>query len=327
MINVSYAFLNELPPISHLRVKVLNASHNRIRNLWHEDLPRDIEEVDLNTNDIRNDGLLSIWPDTIKVLNLSCNPIFSLDQVDSWPSRLVSLNLSNTNLTGLFQGGFLPETLESLNISNTGVTRIHRFPKGLKEFIAIKTSLKILPEVCNNSIEKIVVSESTLMNWGIPIYWGKSLKHLDLNYNAIRDIPDRLPETLEYLNLSGNVIQQFPENCNLPKSLKMFHINSNRILKIPAWFLELKNVQFTIRNNCLIQPVLATNCLTDSCQWIGDTYIASASSIQKPWRIRQIKRLIRTINRTSFLREELLARAMHPSRATRFHDISKEWLQ
>ena len=326
MINVSYAFLNELPPMNHLRVKVLNASHNSIRNLWHDDMPRDIEDLDLNTNDIRNDGLLDVWPDTIKVLNLSYNPIFSLDQVDVWPSRLISLNISNTKLSGVFQGGFLPETLESLNISNTGISRIHRFPKGLKEFIAVKTSLRVLPEVCNDSLEKVVVSESWLMNWGIPIYWGKSLKYLDLNYNSLKDIPDGLPETLEYLNLSGNLIQQFPEKCNLPNSLKMFHANSNRILKIPAWFLEFKKMQFTIHNNCLIKPVLTTNCLTDSCQWIGNKFISSAISIQKIWRIRLLKRLIRTINRTLALKDELLANAMHPSRATRFQDISQEWL-
>jgi len=322
MINVSYSFLNELPQMGHLRTKVLNASHNNIRNLWIGEMPADVEEVDLNSNDIRTDGLLVNWPDSIQRLNLSFNPVFSLDQIDSWPNRLISLNLSNTALRGVFNSAFLPETLQSLNLSNTNISRIYRFPAGLKEFIAIKTGLRILPEVCI-SIEKLVVSESFLMNWGIPIHWGKFLKHLDLNNNLLREVPRNLPEGLEFMNLSGNSIQRIKET--FPKSLEMLHLNSNRILEIPADLLESKKLKFTIRNNCLLKPAMTTNCLTDSCQWIGNKYVISAKLIGSFWRRICLKQLIRIISRTGRLKSELLTVAMHPSRSGFFEDISKEW--
>jgi Leucine-rich repeat (LRR) protein len=323
MINISHTLLNELPTMRHLTAKILNASNNNIRNLWEEDLPRDLEELDLNTNIIHSDGLLVEWPTTIVTLNLSYNPLYSLEHVNSWPTRLISLNLSNTNLRGVFQGSYLPETLQSLNVSNTAITRIHKFPRALKEFIALRTELKILPEVCNHVIEKIVVSNSLLGNWGLPYYWGTALKYLDLNSNYLRTTPENLPEGLEFMNLSGNQIQFIRE---FPNTLKMLHLNCNRILEIPPWVLKFTALKFTIRDNCLLKPSMTLNCITDSCQWIGARYNVSANIIQRAWRKITLNQFLRTIWRVLRIREELLTVAMHPKRASQFQDISSEWL-
>ena len=319
MINISNSALSSIPQMAHLTAKILKASGNYIHNIWLDDLPHGVEEVDLESNQIRSDGLLEEWPNTILNLNLSRNPIFSLDQVDAWPSRLVSLNLSYTNITGAFQSGILPDTLEILNISSTDISRIHKFPKGLKEFVAVSTNLRILPETCNDSLEKLVATQSFLSYWGLPNYWGKSLKHLDLNTNRITLIPNNLPETLEFLNLSTNRIQQIHYDPNLPSRLAICHLGSNRILDIPKWFAN-SLTKFTIQNNCLTEVPVLANCLTASYQWNGIKHGYAAGSIQKSWRARAWRHLVRPLRRTATVNWELIGRAMHPDRVGRFED-------
>lgn len=322
MINISNTHINSIPPLGHLQTSFFNASHNFIRNIWIDDLPRGITELNLEDNDIRSDGLLGDWPNTITTLNLSRNPIYSLDQVDNWPRALRSLNLSGTQLRGVFQAGFLPDTLEILNISNTGISRIYKFPKGLKEFIAVNTDLKILPEVCNHVIEKIIVTQAAMINWGLPFYWGKALKFLDLNSNKIQKIPENLPEGIEYINLSGNRIQHFSQ---IPKSVETIMLNSNRILEIPPWFYTI-NAKFAIQNNCLIEIPVIANCLTASYQWVGAKYHRGAISFQRVWYKRKVLQIIRIFSRTARIKWELLSVAMHPSRVLVFQDVSSEWI-
>ena len=313
--------------MNHLNTNIFNVSHNNIRMLWIEDLPGGIEEIDLNSNSINTDGLLNVWPDTLLRINLAFNPFFSLEQVASWPSRLVSLNLSNTNISGILQCWNLPETLQSLNISNTNITSINRFPTALKELIACRTRIRILPEICNHEIETIIVSNSSLSNWGLPFYWGKSLKHLDLNSNLISFFPENFPGTLEFINLSQNRIQHLPKNSKFTGALKMMHLNSNRILEIPNWILEMKNLKFSIQNNCLLKRPMTINCITDSYQWIGTKYLVSAKIIGHSWRIRKIKEFLRTLYRTLKIKDELLSVAMHPKRSRQLGTLSSEWNQ
>jgi hypothetical protein len=248
-----------------------------------------------------------------------------LEQINNWPSRLVTLNLSNTNISGVLQAWNLPETLENLNISNTNITSINRFPRSLKELIACRTRLRILPEICNHEIETIVVSNSMLSNWGLPFYWGKSLKYLDLNSNLISFFPENFPGTLEFLNLSQNRIQHLPKNSKLTSALKMLHLNSNRILEIPNWILESKHLKFTIQNNCLLEPPMTTNCITASYQWIGAKYSLSARVIEHVWRARQMKQFLRILYRTAMVKYELLIVAMHPKRSRQLGTLSSEW--
>jgi hypothetical protein len=324
MINISNSSLTSLPQISHITAKNFNVSNNNIFVLWNDDLPQGIEDFNLENNDLKCDGLLVDWPNSILHLNLSGNPIYSLDYVSTFPNRLISLNLSNTCLQGVFQAGMLPDTLESLNLSNTGVKHIFKFPKNLKEFIAKATNISIIPEFCNDAIERITVSQSFLTDGGLPNYWGKSLKFLDLNCNFIETVPANLPAGLEYMNLSTNKIQHLPFFPVIPETVQMIHLNSNRIFKIPEWFHKTR-AKFTIENNCLTSSPMTINCLTDSYQWIGFKYISAARFIQEAWRKRQLKQFLRIVYRNTLVKYELIAKAMHPKRLGQFENISAEW--
>jgi Leucine-rich repeat (LRR) protein len=320
MINIANTFLQELPNLSHRPERILNASHNRIQNLWEDDFPPGIEELDLEGNDILSDGLLAEWPQTLRRLNLSYNPIWSIAQTEQWPLGLVSLNLSNTNLSDAFQAAALPDSLQFLNLSNTQITHIYKFPNSLKEFKCDRSQLRWLPEVCPNSLEVLIASRACLTDGSLPSYWGNSLKILDLNCNFIREIP-KLPPTLRILNLTYNRIQIIPD---LPRSLELLHLNLNRILVLPPW-LSARPLQFTIQKNCLTEEPMMPNCITGTHQWIGHIYNVSARQIQRKWRIRCLKAVLRTWKRMAAIKHDLIAEAMHPDRAGQYEDISPEW--
>lgn len=171
-LNISNTSLKDIPPLSEHSIKVLNVSRNYIRNLWDEDIPQGLEDLNLEMNEIRSDGLLVNWPDTLITLNLSYNPIRSFDQVEHWSHNLKTLNLSNTNLDGIFRGILLPDSLEHLDISHTSITHIHILPKSLKVLKAEKAWLRILPQSMPDSLEECLVGHNFIKNGGLPTNWG-----------------------------------------------------------------------------------------------------------------------------------------------------------
>jgi Leucine-rich repeat (LRR) protein len=309
--------LETFPHLSGFEYKKVNASSNSIQVLWDEHMPRGIEELNLDENRLGTDGLLIEWPNTIKSLSLAYNPYRLLDIVARWPTALRVLNLSNTNLMEVPTN--LPPALEVLNVSRTFIKQIGLLPEGLKELYVNSTELKFplageVPHAANNS----------LRNGGLPLSWGSSLKFLDLNYNHLTHPPRRLPNTIEYLNLSGNFINSISSEGNFPESLKVLHLGHNRIFELPAW-VSKRQIRFTIQRNLLVKPVEAVNCLTWISQWIGPGYTEAAHMIQKVWRRYRMRRRLSAWRKSCILRVELLALAMHPDRAGRYEDISSEW--
>lgn len=275
---------------------------------------------------ITTDGLLAIWPNTLKSINLSKNYFWSLDQVIDWPTSLRVLNLSGSELSVLDCSNF-PESLEELNISFTLVTTLPNFPRRLKKFVAEATKLRLLPSRCPDSLETLTFSGTRTVVTGnsLPVYWGRSLKHLDLNSNGLRQFPRLLPATLEYLNLSSNLIQAIPPVEKFPKGLKSLHLGNNRIMTVPPWFSELPKMKFTIQNNHLTEIPNFSHCIISQPQFIGEKYFVAALKFQRAWRRGRIPPPVRTWRRMAILKEELLALAMCPARAGRFEDISPEW--
>ena len=322
-LDLSDSGLITLPDLSALSIKRLNAKWNKIQILWEETMPAGIEELDLEGNTILNDGLLTDWPDSIKVLNLSRNNLYSLEAVIHWPLNLRVLNLSRTLLTILNCADF-PESLEELDISYTDIPSITSFPVNLKKLVAERTLIRSFPPRCPDSLETFIFV-GTIAKIGkkaLPNYWGKSLKHLDLNSNGLRQIPNSLPETLEYGNFSNNLIREIPR---LPLGLKLVHLGNNRILEIPPWFSDRGEMKFTIHNNSLVEIPTHRNCLLAYPQFVGERYFSAAKKIQRTWRRNKIPPPLRTWMRTKIIKYDLLALAMSPERAGKFEDISPEW--
>jgi len=325
-LDLSDSGLKSLPDLSALSVKRLDAKWNLISMLWEDTLPNHIEELNLESNLIINDGLLSEWPDTLRVINLSRNNLFSLDMVIHWPSNLRVLNLYKTFLTSI-DCSKLPETLEELDVSFTDILTISTFPPNLKKFVAEHTAIRSLPNRCPDNLEKFVLigTCTKVTKKTLPSYWGKSLKYLDLNSNGLLQIPNSLPDTLEYANFSSNSIREIPAIEKFPPNLRMLHLGNNRIMKIPPWFLQRRQMKFTIQNNSLTEIPNYTHCLYFFPQFVGEDYFLAAKKIQNCWRRKKIRPPMRTWRRTQIMKNELLALAMSPERAGRFEDISPEW--
>jgi Leucine-rich repeat (LRR) protein len=325
-LSLSDAGLKALPDLSELLIKKIDATWNYISVLWDEGLPRNLEELNLEGNLITTDGLLRDWPHSIQVLNLSRNHFWSLDQVMTWPTHLRVLNLSKTDLTRI-DCSALPDGLEELNISHTNITQISTFPPSLKTFVAEFTRIESFPKSCPDTLEKfvfILTRKPVKMNC-LPTYWGKSLKHLELNSNGLQRIPNSLPNTLEYANFSNNAIQEVPPIEKFPTGILLLHLGNNRIREVPSWFADRPKMKFTIHNNHLTVIPRLPNCLMAIQQFVGETYYRAAKKIQAAWRRQKIPPPIRTWKRMKTIKHDLLALAMCPERAGKFEDISPEW--
>jgi Leucine-rich repeat (LRR) protein len=325
-LNLSDAGLKALPDLSDLLIRKIDATWNYISVLWDQALPRNLEELNLEGNVITTDGLLTDWPHSIQVLNLSRNHFWTLEHVMTWPTNLRVLNLSKTELTRI-DCSALPDSLEELNISHTNITQISTFPPFLKTFVAEFTWINTFPKRCPDTLEKFVfvlTRKPVKMNC-LPSFWGKSLKHLELNSNGLLRIPNSLPNTLEYANFANNAIQEISPIEKFPTGILLLHLGNNRIREIPPWFADRPKMKFTIHNNCLTEIPKSPNCLMALQQFVGETYYRAAKKIQAVWRRKKIPPPIRTWKRMKTLKHDLLALAMCPERAGKFEDISPEW--
>ncbi len=88
-----------------------------------------------------------------------------------------------------------------------------------------------------------------------------TLKHLDLsNYNAFTSLPS-LPNGLEYLNCSGNLITSFP---TMPNSLRYLDCSYNQISSFPNFSSNLDSL-FIYGNLFSSIPTLPNNLKTLNC--------------------------------------------------------------
>jgi len=85
----------------------------------------------------------------------------------------------------------------------------------------------------------------------------RNLVRLDLSGNEITTLPDNfdLVDQLSELNLSGNLIEKFPRGfCTgaLSKSLKLLNLSENKIILLPNYFCNLRQlVTLNLNNNQL----------------------------------------------------------------------------
>jgi len=325
-LDLSDAGLIYLPDLSTHSIKNLNASWNHIQLLWDHNMPIGLEELNLEGNNISSDGLISLWPDSLRLINLSKNPFSSIDHVIHWPTSLRVLNLSKTNLR-FFESQFFPDSLEELDISFTEITCLKFFPVALKNFPAYATRISSLPIQCPDTLESFIVSgtRGRLKMTSLPKTWGKSLKSINLSFNGLKQIPNNLPTSLEYANFSDNFIEEIPPRKKFPQELSLLVLGRNRIRQLPHWFSELPNMKFTINNNLLIEYPTCANCLYSYDQYIGRYFTDAAKQIQGAWRRRRAHSPLRTWKRMKILKYDLLALAMCPERAGKFENISPEW--
>lgn len=323
-LNISSSSLTTFPDIYNSMYKNVDASWNQIRVLWDEELPRNIQELNLEGNSLTSDGLLPVWPNTLRKLNLANNRITDLNFVVNWSTSLRILNLSSNSIGYTLNCQNFPQSLEELDISFTEITQVVEFPPNLKVFTSISTPLQHVPSKCPETLEKFVIMHTRKLH-GIPTRWGNSLKVLELHNVRLREFPRNLPTSLTYLNLSRNFLRTFPFHEKFPPNLEFLHLGDNRIMELPSWLSQFPRLRYTIHNNLLVKIPDSSNCLIASPQLIGIKYTAAASRIQRKWRKYKMRSPFRVWYRVSRVKDELLALAMCPERAGKFEDVSPYW--
>lgn len=324
-------FFKTQPDLSNLQTTCLVLSNNMINVIHTDFLPANLTIVDFSTNYIHEDGLPSIWQDSLQQIYLQNNCILQMEN-EQWPRNLVTLQISQNPLTQCPNN--LPASLQELYMDETNITEVkqNQLPANLKSFTARRCYLNTLPKRMPNTLVKLLVNENFLASKHLPLMWGTQLKVLDLENNKLKEFPKHLPHSLEILRLSRNKLTHIPGE--LPEHLNYFTIAHNRIRRIEIQHRK-KAIQFVfLTNNELTMSLLdvqekegirwASSIIEDD-NWTTVKHINASKQIQNAWRKNKFRKIIKTWRQVHRYRDELLGAAMHPSRAGRFEDISTEW--
>jgi Leucine-rich repeat (LRR) protein len=328
-LDLSHSHMIDIPLLFSKKIRHLNLSHNRVRVLWSQNMPRDVESVNLEANELYSDGLLEDWPETIHTLNLSRNPFCRLSETMRWPLNLRSLNLSGVPVQSI---PFLPEGLEELDISFTDIEHLLTLPKTLLVLKANNSILRSVPRIMPVGIREVNLARCKLKNAAaLPSFWGLALESLCLSRNKIDMWPKALPHTIRHLNLSNNRIQQIPDT-NPFSFLKTLNLSNNRIQQIPSWISSAaassRTTLIFLSGNCLIHVDsywLTGGILSIDDQWNTVAHQASAKIIQRFWKRSKVFLRLRYLRRMNLLRIDLLTETMHPDRAGKFDELSERW--
>ncbi|XP_046398951.1 leucine-rich repeat-containing protein 57 [Ischnura elegans] len=140
--------------------------------------------------------------------------------------------------------------------SKTGVLRISQ--KRLTEFPA---PLKQLEQV----LRTLDLTDNRFSNLPVEIKNFKNLKHLTLDKNVLRTLPDSIGELtkLETLSVRDNDLVRLPQNLSLLKNLKEAHFSGNKLQDFPLVLCGLRHLDMLdLSRNSITKvpddPVLST---------------------------------------------------------------------
>lgn len=178
---------------------------------------------------------VSSLPPTLRFFNASgCNVTIPGSALQSLPPSLSVLDISRNRIHGPLTGVVLPSNLEAFNMSYNeleGPLHVDMFPFTLATI-----------DVSHNHFTGSIADLSTYLalhtiqahhNNLQMVMWNRlptSLQILDLNHNALEDIlvVSALPATLKFLDVSFNNLTGSISTANIPTSLAHFDVSHNR---------------------------------------------------------------------------------------------------
>jgi hypothetical protein len=95
--------------------------------------------------------------------------------------------------------------------------------------------------------------------------------------------------------------------------------------KTPLTYVQLTNNQLTfsvIEVQISIPEHIWARSVDESHNWSNITYHLTSNLIKRVWRRYRLKKTLRAWLKTARVKEELIARAMHPSRYGQFEDLA-----
>lgn len=115
-----------------------------------------------------------------------------------------------------------------------------------------------------NSVIELSLREKGYKKFPEKIFMCKNLKHLDLSFNSIEEIPAKIKELtkLETLSINRNKIKDLPKEIGSLNNLKSIDFLANNISEIPTSLCNLKKIE---RIN------LADNIVTNIPKCLGNS--------------------------------------------------------
>jgi len=267
-------YLEEIPQYSTLsNIQGLDFSNNNLKNnLKGLSLYKNLEVLNLNSNQIQ---ILDSLPnlENLEYLNLSQNSIKDYSELGEKTINLSHLDISNL-LTEFDEENFplLPK-LQSINLSQSYFESWNFLSKqtNLKEIIYTNSSYFDIQITNIESLEGINLSESnnTYLDYFLDsLSVCRNLKEMNLANSKIMNINILLNNNktkalfpkLEYLNLSGNILETEIEKIHLMKNLKQLNLKGNSLTEIEA-LKYLYNIERLNISNNNIKNVIALSSL------------------------------------------------------------------
>lgn len=329
--NFSRFHLTDLPDLSQFAVEDLDLSRNNIKEFDHSRLPRGIKRLHLEHNDLTQDGLPPMLPNTLEELYLAENDwLSSLRGIQVYPSSLKVLDLQGTEVETLAY--FDCDSIEVLRLDRTPLKILQNLPKKLKYLSADRSSVRLLPNRMPSTLETLQICRSWINYAGLPRFWGTTLRTLSLEGNFIEKFPVHLPSTLQQINLSCNRLTEIP--TELPEQLVVLNLSRNCIRKLPivrrgkairiVYLWDNQLTSSPVDENEAIGRRWASD-IEEQGNWNTERHRKAAQSIQKVWRRYRTRNRLRTWIRTARVKEELFQIAMMPERVWQTDTLSPEW--
>lgn len=228
--------------------------------------PSEVKRLSLAQNGLNSFPLEILQFKNLESLILWENNIVEIPEEIGNLSKLKELNLANNRLKQLPKSIEKLSELEKLNLN---VNSLESFPKTilklrkLKDLIIGFNPIKEIPNEISE-LDKLVhlaIGGIGLREFPIQLLKLENLEELSINKNKIKTLPSDFTaclKKLDYLNLSDNLLSEWPERTELLVNLTSLHISDNNLTDLSKFcnfkslkFLQGQNNNFSLSSPCL----------------------------------------------------------------------------
>lgn len=209
------------------------------------------------------------------------------------------------------------EVTKELNLTGLQIISLPPFPADLKKFIwagSHQSPIETLP-LLPKTLETLICSGSSIRELpNLP----KKLKILDCSHTNLTDLPS-LPSSLLHLNISQTQIRRIPP---LPSTLMYLNCSLTPIQQLPELPETIQQLWCEDTKVCIL-PYLPRSLKFLATHMTPLLYIRTARQTMGQYRNiwnrhLQLHSEVRCQHRTVVLRQELIAKALHPDRVEKW---------